>query len=211
MRLHTLLHSLNINVLTAQEFIYSQTGEFLGEINSKITKAAVELLANEFGYDKELKKEISKIVKERKAISRNRKEAVRLDIETVKNGGLTKSHPILKEYYEKMRIIRFRNNEYWSSNPELKATIESLCKRIIKISKDNRLPIDYLKILRKENVQLHHDYKVLQTNFEIDHVGKSKKSSYYETEQTYERDEYEGFSWGGLSGEEAYTAMWNCD
>lgn len=60
------------------------------------------------------------------------------------------------------------------------------------------------------------DYNSLITKLEKQHddLWKDYDKSIEETDNLNSKsdfDPYEDFSWGGLSGEEAYDAMWNCD
>jgi len=75
----------------------------------------------------------------------------------------------------------------------------------------------FLDYQESMNEIIHSDKNTLEKITQLRNIKpfkKPKKTSSQNTiedEYVVEIDPYENFNWGGLSGEEAHTAYWNCD
>lgn len=84
--------------------------------------------------------------------------------------------------------------------------IEEADKFMKELKEEERLEEEYIKKYGKEPKSRTPDGKINKKY--IDYVLRRDFGFEPDTDS---RDPYENFSWGGLSGEEAFIAYWNCE
>ncbi|MDN3724803.1 hypothetical protein QRD02_10445 [Aequorivita sp. SDUM287046] len=204
-RIRQVLKDLNVSLERAQEFIYDTTGENLGDANSKITQEIIDLLTEKFQVDKLKKSASDKIREEKKLLLEANRLATIKDIENARNGYNTTTFK-LNYFFQKFHLIKSRSNDEWIENS--KEVVIDAFEKMIDIHKDKRLPKGYKPEMTPYLDELFENYSIIKKAF---HVTKSLKSEFSDRTNRRTEIENENFTWGGLSGEEAYIGYWNTE
>lgn len=205
-RLRQILKGLNVSLERAQDFIYDKTGEKLGDANSKVPEVVIDMLTEEFKDDKLKKNASQKIREEKKALFEEKRLAIIKDIKNARNGYKTTTFK-LNKFFEKFNLIKSRTNDEWLENSTI--IVIRAFEKMIEIHKDRRLPVGYKPEMTPYLDQLFENYQIIRKNFQV--TIRSKNESNLLNRSKQDEIEMENFTWGGLSGEEAYIGYWNTD